>query len=377
MSETLREAALLADDAVPSSPVLQAAKASGTSSGTSENVLIASLMPADSPRVSGENTGHTRVLRENLPDLPAILVNRRTMQVIDGMHRLSAARLEGSQTITAEFVDAGEQDAFLLAVKANTDHGLPLSLADREAAAERILSWYPFWSDRAIAAIVGLAASTVGVIRERSTVQLQQLNTRLGRDGRLRPASTLDGRRRASEIMAARPDASLREVAREAGISLGTAHNVRERIRRGEDCVGHSQAAAQERPGSPYDHQPARRRRRCGKPLAWQAVRERIARDPALRYSQAGRVVLRWFDTRAIGIGDWSGVIDAIPPHWIESMINVAYSCGNEWYELATALEQRNAAMVAGRFPARYPRPPATASATETLSSAPAGKPGK
>jgi hypothetical protein len=341
MTETLEEAALLADDAVQASPILHAARAPSQP----EVVLIDSLLPADSPRVSGENTGHTRVLREKLSDLPAILVNRRTMQIIDGMHRLSAAKLEGSQTIRAEFVDADEQNAFLLAVKANTDHGLPLSVADREAAAMRILSWYPYWSDRAIAAIVGLAASTVGVIRERSTVRSEQLNSRLGRDGRLRPASTLDGRRRASEIMAARPEASLREVAREAGISLGTAHNVRERMRRGEDCVGHSQTAAPERSASHFDHNTTRRRRRCGKPLAWQVVRERIVKDPALRYSESGRVLLRWFDTRAMGIGDWSGVVEAIPPHWIESMINVAYSCGNEWYELATALEQRNAAV--------------------------------
>ena len=78
------------------------------------------------------------------------------------MHRLSAAKLEGSETIRAEFVDADEQTAFLLAVKANTDHGLPLSVADREAAAERILSWYPYWSDRAIAAIAGLAGDVCG-----------------------------------------------------------------------------------------------------------------------------------------------------------------------------------------------------------------------
>jgi hypothetical protein len=342
MTETLDLAALLADEGVLASPILQAAKAPSKS----KMVPIESLLLADySPRVSGEDARHTHLLREKFSDLPAILVNRRTMQVIDGMHRLSAARLEGTQTIQAEFIDADEQNAFLLAVKANTDHGLPLSVADREAAAERILSWYPYWSDRAIAAIVGLAASTVGAIRERSTVQSQQLNARLGRDGRLRPTSTLDGRRRASEIMAARPDASLREVAREAGISLGTAHNVRERMRRGEDCTGHSQAAATERSASPCEHHPTRRRRRCGKPLAWPAVRERIVKDPTLRYAEAGRILLRWFDARAIGIGDWSGVIDAIPPHWIESMINVACSCGNEWYELAAALEQRNAAV--------------------------------
>ncbi len=330
----------LADEDIQASPILQAVKAPSTS----EAVLLESLLPADSPRLSGVDTGHTRLLREKLPDLPAILVNRRTMQVIDGMHRLGAAKLAGTQTIQVEFIDADEQNAFLLAVKANTDHGLPLSVADREAAAERILFWYPYWSDRAIAAIVGLAATTVGAIRERSTFQSPQLNARIGRDGRLRPMSAADGRRRAGDIMAARPEASLREVAREAGISLGTAHNVRERIRRGEDCVGHSLAAGSGPSASYGDHRTARRKRRYGKPQAWQVVRERVMKDPALRYAETGRVLLRWFDSRAIGIGNWSGVIETIPRHWIETMTNVAYSCGNEWYELASALEQRNQA---------------------------------
>jgi hypothetical protein len=261
------------------------------------------------------------------------------MRVIDGMHRLSAARLAGAGTIRAEFIDTDERTAFLLAVQANTRRGLPLSLADREAAAGRILSWYPYWSDRAIAAIAGLAATTVGAIRKRSTVQSPQLNVRLGRDGRVRPVSALDGRRRAGEIIAARPDASLREVAIQAGISLGTAHNVRERMRRGSDSVPGSPGGGPRRPGD----RPAGRRRRRGEPLPWQAARERLVKDPALRYAEAGRVLVRWLDARAIGAGDWRDVIDAIPSHWVETIINVAQSCGNEWHELAAALEQRNA----------------------------------
>ena len=330
----------LAGEGVQASSILRAAQAPNAS----EHVRIETLLPANSPRLSGEDTGHTRILRERFCDLPAILVNRRTMRVIDGMHRLAAARLEGAETIRAEFIDTDEQNAFVLAVKANTDHGLPLSVTDREAAAGRILTWYPFWSDRAIAAVAGLAATTVGAIRERSTVQSPQSNTRLGRDGRFRPLSTQDGRRRASEIIAARPEASLREVAREAGISLGTAHNVRERMRRGEDCVLDSQGGGPRRSAAPCDRGTVRRRRHCGEPLAWQAVRERLVKDPVLRYSEAGRVLLRWLDLHATGTGEWRGVIDAIPSHWVETMINVAYSSGNEWYELAVALEQRRAA---------------------------------
>ena len=302
----------------------------GPRPGLSQVVTIESLRPADSPRVRGQDAGHAHALRESLPDLPAILVNRRTMRVIDGMHRLSAARLAGAGTIRAEFIDADERTAFLLAVRANTRRGLPLSLADREAAAERILSWYPYWSDRSIAAIAGLAATTVGAIRGRSAVATGQLNARIGRDGRVRPVSALDGRRRASEIIAARPGTPLREVARQAGISLGTAHNVRERMRRGPDSQRHG----------------ARRAGGCGRraePLPWQAARERLVKDPTLRYAEAGRVLVRWLDARATGVGDWRDVIDAIPSHWVETIINVAQSCGNEWHELAAALEQRNA----------------------------------
>jgi hypothetical protein len=340
MSNMLNSAELLADEAVQALPILRSAE----KPDISEIVSIDSIRPADSPRLSGENAEHTRMLRERFPDLPAILVNRRTMRVIDGTHRLSAARLEGAETIEVQFVDADERDAFLLAVKANADHGLPLSLADREAAGDRILLWYPFWSDRAIAAVVGLAATTVGTMRRRSSVQSPQLNARVGRDGRLRPMSTAEGRQRAREIFEARPEASLREVAREAGISLGTVHNVRELVRRGEGCV-RDQGAGTERPASHCDHRVMRRRRRCGEPVAWPAVRERLLKDPALRYAEAGRALLRWIDTQAGGVGDWRDVIDAIPPHWAETMTNLAYSCGNEWYELAWALERRDAAI--------------------------------
>jgi hypothetical protein len=41
-------------------------------------------------------------------------------------------------------------------MKLNAAHGLPLSLADRKAAARRILGSYSDWSDRSIAAIAGI-----------------------------------------------------------------------------------------------------------------------------------------------------------------------------------------------------------------------------
>jgi hypothetical protein len=69
----------------------------------------------------------------------------------------------------------------------------------------------------------------------------------MGSDGRLRPLTSLDGRRRASEPIVARPEAPLREIAAEAGISVGTAHDVRQRMQRGM-ILPASESAGQAQP---------------------------------------------------------------------------------------------------------------------------------
>ena len=199
-------------------------------------VPVADLQPADSPRLVGEDPEHIRVLAEPGRALPPVLVHHPTMRVIDGMHRVSAARLRGEETIEVVFFDGTDEDAFVLAVRANVAHGLPLSYADREAAVARIVVSHPDWSDRAIAATTGLAPRTVAAVRSR-IVGLPQDTARVGRDGRVRPLDSTTGRRTASRLIAAFPDASLREIARAAGISPATVRDVRERIRRGEDPV--------------------------------------------------------------------------------------------------------------------------------------------
>src|ERR1051326_1883704 len=54
-------------------------------------VPLLSLLPADSPRLNGEDRAHILRLAETETPLPPILVDKRTMRVIDGMHRLMAA----------------------------------------------------------------------------------------------------------------------------------------------------------------------------------------------------------------------------------------------------------------------------------------------
>ncbi|MDT3400335.1 ParB/RepB/Spo0J family partition protein [Streptomyces sp. B1866] len=182
-----------------------------------EFVRIDELKDADSPRLDGEDLDHIRVLMET--ETPPILVHRQTMRVIDGMHRLRAAKLNGKPKIEVEFFDGSETDAFLRAVEANTAHGLPLAMADRKSAARRIIRSHPDLSNREIARCAGLSDKTVAAIR-RSSPDIPQLNVRKGADGRARPLAASEGRLRAAKVIAERPEATLREVAREAGISL-------------------------------------------------------------------------------------------------------------------------------------------------------------
>src|SRR5262249_21779584 len=130
-----------------------------------EQVQLSSLAPPDSPRLAGENPHHTRVLAQLDAQFPPILVHRGSMKIIDGLHRFRAADLKGQRQIDVRFFDGSEDDAFVLAVTSNISHGLPLSLADRRAAALRILVSHPNWSDRAVAATTRLAPRTVSRIR--------------------------------------------------------------------------------------------------------------------------------------------------------------------------------------------------------------------
>jgi ParB-like chromosome segregation protein Spo0J len=308
-------------------------------------VPISSLLPSDSPRLAGEHDGHSRALAESEATFPPIIVNRATMRVIDGMHRLRAAVLRGEDEIPAQFFDGDEVDAFALAVETNIAHGLPLSLADRRAAAARIVGSRPQWSDRAIASMTGLAAKTVVSIRRRSTEENPQSNSRVGRDGRVRPPNTTEGRRIASELMADQPDASLREIARAAGISLGTAHDVRKRIRRSEILTPSKRREGDQRrdqlkhdePANRHDSKIVRRTTVTDRALILQSLK----RDPSLRLTDVGRILIRLLQALAIDTNGWDRLTDNVPAHCTPMVSDAARACADAWQEFAEQLEGR------------------------------------
>lgn len=295
-----------------------------------ETVAIAALVAGDSPRLDGEDAEHIKVLAGVGDPLPPIVVHRETMRVVDGMHRVLAAALRGDEYIDARFFEGDNADAFVLSVSLNAGQGLPLKHVDRVAAAVRIMSSYPEWSNRSIAAVSGLSDKTVSTLR-RSTSEVAQLNSRVGRDGRVRPVDAAQGRVRASEVIAADPAVSLREIAKRSGVSLGTARDVRERMRLNQDPL------------------PPRQRRVVGQlapPVAapsdgsFALALEHLKRDPSLRYNEFGRVMLRLLDAHSVGFGNWTRLVESVPPYCRGTIAEAARGCAQLWLSVAAQLER-------------------------------------
>ncbi|WP_030060863.1 ParB/RepB/Spo0J family partition protein [Streptomyces novaecaesareae] len=314
---------------------------------TVETVRIDRIRPADSPRLDGEDPDHIRLLAESDATLPPILVHRESMRVIDGMHRLRVAQLRGDTEVPVEFFDGTELEAFIRAVQLNVTHGLPLSLADRESAAARILESGDSWSDRAIARMTGLSAPTVARIRARSLPDDHaEAQSRIGRDGRVRPLNTTAGRLRAGELIASEPNLSLREIARRAGISVGTARDVRKRLSRGEDPIparflpgphpAPDPAAGPLDPSGPPAADPG------PDPMDGSYVSDlnSLQKDPSLRLTGSGRFLLRWLSFHAISQENRASLIRSLPAHNKARIAYMAKCCSRWWAEFANDLEQ-------------------------------------
>ncbi|MBV9765982.1 MAG: ParB N-terminal domain-containing protein [Acidobacteriaceae bacterium] len=303
-------------------------------------VPIASLQAADSPRLSGENLEHARILAESGATLPPIIVHRASLRVIDGMHRLRAAMLRKQDEIDVLFFEGDDEDAFILAVKANVSHGLPLSRADRSAAATRIIHTHPQWSDRRIAAISGLSPKTIAAIRLRYSSDVnQQSNIRIGHDGRIRPVNSAEGRRIAAKFIAANPDAALRTIANAAGISPATARDIRTEMRNSGNPTFPCQRRHDDNESN-NDKLP-RNTLQHSFSKSGKAILTSLKRDPSLRCTEAGRALLRLLDTNTIDSEKWLHLIDNVPAHCATRIADVARQCAESWHYLAQQVERR------------------------------------
>lgn len=317
-------------------------------------VEVASLTVTGSPRTTGENAEHVELLAASQDDLPPIIVHRPTMRVVDGAHRLRAAVLCGRETIAVRFVDGTETDAFVLAVRLNVAHGLPLSLADRKRAAGRIITSHPMWSDRMIASVAGISAKTVAELRKATGTG--RAVARIGKDGRVRSVDGAAGRRLAYDLILQDPNLSLRQIARAAGISPETARDVRNRLSRGEGplptgrtVTSRTVAAAVTAPRPLVGPLPSAGRRFgvvgpiTPRRLPAQqpaVIVERLKADPALRFNENGRDLLRLLNIHTIGSEDWGRIIDSVPPHCRGIVAQLARECAEIWTDFAQRIER-------------------------------------
>jgi hypothetical protein len=305
-------------------------------------VPIESLIMSKSPRLDGEDAEHVRGLAESGAVLPPIVAHLPSRKVVDGMHRLQAAILRGETDIAVRFFHGSESDVFLLSVTANSQHGLPLSQNDRLAAAEHIFTSHPEWSDRMVAIVVGLSGRKIAALRAKVASHIPQPTSRIGRDGRSRPVDATAGRERAAELVASKPDISLRQIAREAGIAPATAADVRDRIRRGEDPVP-VRVAQSKKPlaARRIDVSSTSSPEPLNKSISELTPNfDQLRKDPSLRFTEAGRTLLRMFDSCQAVVRADEAMKRRLPPHCLESVAELSRAYADVLQSFAAELRQ-------------------------------------
>jgi ParB-like chromosome segregation protein Spo0J len=298
--------------------------------GTAE-VDIATLKIGILLRFDGEDLEHAKSLACRLDDCPPILVERSTATVIDGVHRVLAARLLGRATIPVCYFTGTHEEAFVEAVKANVAHGKPLSLAEREVAAKKLLEMHDDWSNRLLAHVCGLSDKTVGRLRK-TTAEIPQSTTRIGRDGRQRPTDTRLLRNEIASALRSRPNARSNEVARSLSTSPSTVRDVRKRLERGNDPVGPERVVRATRPAA-YPSSEERRARSTA-PVDW-------TNDRAILSLPGGGGFAEWLAQTNIEARHWESQLSEIPLGRIPQLIADAKSRAAEWTNFADSLEER------------------------------------
>ncbi|MEU5220965.1 transcriptional regulator [Streptomyces sp. NPDC020807] len=329
-----------------SSDYLLALRDKGLNEAPVELARIQDLYVSSSPRADGVDQEYARTLADTESELPPILVHRPTMRVVDGLHRLAAARSRGQDLIHVRYFDGDSTDADLLAIALNVSHGRPLSLEDRVGAAERIFASHPEWSDRAVAAVAGLSARKTAEIRRNSSGTFLNGARRIGLDGRARPVDSTYGRELASRLIKENPTASLRTIARQAGISPATVADVRGRVMRGEDPVparqrGHLKAAP---PAHPATHRPPTAPRPAKPRSAAElgTLFDTLRRDPSLRFNEVGRHTLRMLEAAALVARDRRRIVDSVPAHCKVQMSELVQGYAEIWELFAHDLKTRS-----------------------------------
>ena len=249
------------------------------------------------------------------------------LTVIDGRHRVVAARRLGIDEVPVEVFAGYAQDALLEFVQRNLTTGDGLNRRERSKAARRILCAHPDWADRRIGDICGVSPKAVGQLRQSlmrtfGPGQIRWSDVRVGRDGRRRPVDPADRRAKVAEALAANPDVSLRTIARLVGVSPETVRRVRMGL--GEQvwpAAGHALDGAQPAPYS------SRR-------VQWQP-------DAAIRSHPDGAAVAEFMLRTDVDDHDLERHAGLAPSATAAEIAEHARRCAEYWMSLAVTVEAR------------------------------------
>lgn len=286
-----------------------------------------------SPRREQQDIEHATVLAGVIDELPPIVVHAGSGRVIDGVHRVLAARLAERSAVPIVLFDGDDDEAYLESVRRNTTHGKPLSLSERRHAASRVLELRPDWSDRRIGAACGVSAGTVAQLRSVAPAGEREATTsgRLGRDGRVRPSDPVALRERIACAVRAAPLRPIRRIAEELNTSPSTVSDVKERLQRGESPIP---------PG-------LRRADRAGEPAA-DGPEVRAAADgctwddgSAWRSSPELARFVAWMQDKAVTADAWPSFVDLVPLGRSYAVVDAARAVAAQWSAFADALDER------------------------------------
>ncbi|MFB6905891.1 hypothetical protein ACFCWB_16655 [Streptomyces bacillaris] len=295
-----------------------------------ESVPLRDLHVAGSPRSTVECPDYTSELASLDGPFPPVLVHRGSMSVVDGVHRVRAALLRGDRHVGVRFFEGSEAQGRLLAVALNVRHGRPLSMDERLAAVRRILADHQEWADRSVAALAAVAPGTVAEVRRELYGEPAPDAARVGRDGRIRPVDPDRGRILAADLLTRNPDSSLRQIAKQSGISPTTVSDVRARLARGESPTltkpPASRTVTRRSPAEP------------DRVVQVGEILDTLRRDPSLRLNDTGRSVLRLLDVSAAFLRDGEVIAAGLPPHCVHAVARLARGYARSWALLADQL---------------------------------------
>lgn len=103
----------------------------------------------------------------------------------DGWHRVFAAQAAGLSEVPAIVAPGGRGEALRYALKANANHGLPRTNADKRKCVRKALELAPEASDRGIAEMTAVSRAFVGKVRREleAAGEIETTTSRIGRDG--------------------------------------------------------------------------------------------------------------------------------------------------------------------------------------------------